>query len=61
LKGGRRERRLLVSSREQPGARPLALPVRPSPRQPPGGQWHAAVFAPLAATYLHQHPLRVHV
>ena len=50
-----------VPGGEHPGAGPLALPVLPSQRQPPGGQWPAAVLAPVAATYVHQHPLRVNV
>jgi hypothetical protein len=60
VKGGRRERRLLGASGAQPEAGPLALPVLPSPRQPPGGEGHAAVLAPYAAAYRHQHPWRVH-
>ena len=61
VQGGGGQRCRPVPGGEHPGAGPLALPVRSSQRQPPGGQWHAAVFAPCAATSLHQHPLRVQV
>src|ERR671922_2967957 len=38
LKGGRRERRLLVPGGEQPGAGPRALPVGPQKTQHPRGE-----------------------
>ena len=61
LEGGRRERRLLVSSGEQPGPGARALPVDPSQLQGPFGQGHQAVFAPFALSDTDQHALRVNV
>ena len=61
LEGGRRERRLLVSSGEQPGPGARTLPVDPSQLQGPFGHGHQAVFAPLARSDTDQHALRLNV
>jgi hypothetical protein len=61
LKGGRRERRLLVPGGEQPGAGPLALPVGPQQLQHRRGQGDEAVFASFALAHAHQHAWRVDV
>jgi hypothetical protein len=61
LEGGRRERRLLVPSGEQPGPRARTLPVCPHQLQGPFGQGPQAVFAPLALADTDQHALGVDV
>jgi hypothetical protein len=61
LEGGRRERRLLVPRREQPGPGARTLPGDPSPLQGPFGQRHQAVLAPFALSDTDQHALRIKV
>jgi hypothetical protein len=61
LEGGRRERRLLVSSGEPPGPGARTRPVDPSQLQGPFGHGHQAVFAPLALSDTDQQALRINV
>jgi hypothetical protein len=59
--GSRGAGRRPVPGGEHPGAGPPALPVRPPPREDPGGPWHDALVPALALVYAYQPPLRVDV
>jgi hypothetical protein len=61
LEGGRRERRLLVSSGAPPGPGARALPGDSQPLQGPVGQGHQTVLAPLARSDTDQQALGVDV
>ena len=58
--GGRRERRLLVSSGAPPGSGARALPGSPPPLQGPCGQGPQAVLTALALANPDQHPVGGH-